>query len=177
MRYGNGFREVGMKKPQKKCFIMLCIFALFQTLAMANPSIQSMLSVGRAPMAVATTQIFSIGTTHGSPDSINSVIVTACNFSATSWDDCFNADNNGAVTSGGSLSIVTGDKIWISIPAIAQPLHFWQNVYPYNTPYTVVRISNSQGASCDSLVVAYNCTSLTTCPGLSFTPFVVCNFS
>jgi hypothetical protein len=170
------FNEVEMQNLQKKCVIILCNVALFQTIAMANPPIRNMLFIGSAPMTVATTPIFSIGTTHGPTDSINSVTVTACNFDATSWFDCFNADNNGSEASTGSLSIKTGDTILISIPAIAQPLNFWQNVYPYNTPYTAVRISNSQGASCDSHVVAYNCTSSTTCPGLSFTPVVTCNF-
>ena len=165
-----------MKKLQKKCFIILCNFALFQTIAMANSPIRNMLSIGSAPMTVATTPIFSIGTTHGSTDSINSVTVTACNFPAANWNDCFNADNNGSITGAGSLSIATGDTILISIPAIARPLNFWQNFYPYNNPHTAARISNSQGANCDSNVVAYNCTSSTTCPGLSFTPVVTCNF-
>ncbi len=165
-----------MQRLQKKYFIILCHFAFCQTIAMANPLIQNMLSIGSAPMTVATTPIFSIGTTHGSTDSILSVTVTACNFPAASWSDCFNADNNGSETSAGDLPIVTGDTILISIPAIAQPLHFWQNFYPYNTPHTAVRISNSQGANCDSHVVAYNCTSSTTCPGLSLTPVVTCNF-
>jgi len=165
-----------MKRLQKKCVIILLNVVLFQTIVMANPPKRNILSISSAPMTVATTPIFSIGTTHGSTDSINTVTVTACNFPATSWFDCFNADNNGAATSAGGLPIVTGDTILISIPAIAQPLNFWQIFYPYSTPYTAVRISNSQGASCDSNVVAYNCTSSTTCPGLSFTPVVTCNF-
>jgi len=165
-----------MKRIQKKCVIILCHFVFFQTIAMANPPIRNMLSISSAPITVATTPIFSIGTTHGATDSINSVTVTACNFPASSWFDCFNADNNGSQASTGGLPIVTGNTILISIPAMAQPLNFWQNFYPYNTPYMAVRISNSQGANCDSRVVAYNCTSSTTCPGLSFTPVVTCNF-
>ena len=165
-----------MKRLQKKCVIILCNFVLFQTIAMANPPIRNMLSIGSTPMTVATTPIFSIGTIHGSTDSINSVIVTACDFHAASYDDCYNADNNGSVTTAGILPIVTGNTILISIPAIAQPLNFWQIYYSYNTPYTAVRISNSQGANCDSHVVAYNCTSSITCPDLSFTPVVTCNF-
>lgn len=169
------FKEVKMQNLQKKCFIILCNFTFFQTIAMANPPIQNMLSISRAPMKVATTPIFTIGTTHGSTDSIHSVTVTACGSAEANWSSCFNADNNGAVTTAGDLSIVTGDTILISIPAIAQPLYSWQS--GYNNPYTAIEISNSQGESCDSNVVAYNCTSVTTCPGLSFMPVVTCNFS
>ena len=156
--------------------MILCGFTLFQTIPMANPPIQNILSIGNAPITVTTIPIFSIGTTHDSMDSINSVTVTACNSPENNWFDCFNTDNNGSEAGTGSLAIKTGDTILISIPAIAQPLNFWQNFYHYTTPYTAVRISNSQGSSCDSNVVAYNCTSSTTCPGLSFTPVVTCNF-
>jgi len=160
----------------QKIFIILMNSLLFSSISVASLPIQNILSTSRSPLTVTTIPIFLIGTTHGSADSIISVLVTACNFQAANFDDCYNADNNGSLAAAGSLPITTGNTILISIPAIANPLNFWQNFYPYNTPYTAVRITNSQGINCDSSVVAYNCTSSSACPGLSFTPIITCNF-
>ncbi len=164
-----------MRNLQKRLIIPIH-FLLFSNIAIASLPIQNILSATRSQLTVTTIPIFSIGTTHGSADSINSIFVTACNVQAANFDDCYNADSNGSLATTGSLSITTGNTILISIPAIANPLNFWQNFYPYNTPYTAVRITNSQGTNCDSNVVAYNCPSSTTCPILSFTPVVICNF-
>lgn len=164
-------------RSTQKIVIILIHFLFFSSLCRASMPIDTLLSVTRSALTLTSIPIFSIGTTDGSSDSITSVLITACNFQAANFNDCYNADNNGSLATTGSLSITTGDTLLISIPALANPLNFWQNFYPYNTPYTAVRITNSQGTNCDSTVVAYECTSSTTCPSLSFTPVVLCNFS
>jgi len=120
--------------------------------------------------------VFTIGTIHSPSDSIDSVVVTACNFAATGFNDCFNADNNGSLATG-TLAINPGDSISISEAAIANPLNFWENFFPYNTPHVVVRITSSQGQDCESNVVSYHCTSSSACPGLTFSTPVTCNFN
>lgn len=128
-------------------------------------------------MAVPMIDLANIGTITTTPASITTVTVTACNFHATSWDDCYNTDNNGWPTTVGSLAIVAGNKIKISIPAIAQPLNLWQTFYSYSTPYTSVKLSSSHGPDCYTPVVPYTCSSSTTCSVLSFFPLVICNLN
>jgi hypothetical protein len=160
----------------RKQLIIATFFLMFSSISMASLPISNLLSTNRSLLAVTSIPIFLIGTTAPS-DSIVSVLVTACGSQPAGYEDCFSADNSVSLANTGSLSIITGNLISISIPAIAQPLNYWQVNLPYSTPYTVVRITNSNANVCDSIVTAYNCPTSTTCSTLSFTPVVTCNFS
>ncbi len=160
---------------KKKSTILISLL-LSANIVIAIPPIERILSTNQSSFAVATIPIFTIASTpHGTTDSITFIHIAGCTSAESSFSNCQSNPGYDSFTSNGSFSINPGDTISISIPAIAQPLHFWQTLTS-PAQYAAVHIENSATTGCDTAVVAYTCPTSTTCSSLSFSPLVSCAF-